>query len=219
MKIHSIGVYRIVSPNNSCYIGMTAKSFEERWNAHRANFRKGQMTCIGLQRAFEKHGIDHMRFEVLEDMPSYGDSEILHRERIWWLRHKAWDVNLYNGEPTGRGAVRHTEETRQKIRLGRETYLESQGSLQRIKPCLNCGEPLTVEGSRIHCPSCKTKRTDDGWIFPTRRSTLRSNHDEAKRLYLVEKLSTREIGEIYGITQQSAHRILQEMGIIKPKKR
>lgn len=115
MNLDSIGVYRISSPNGSVYIGMTAKSFKERWEGHRAAFRKGQMTCTGLRRAFEKYGVDAMSFEILEEMDGCSDAEILHREREWWLLHKAQGVNLYNGEPSGRGAVRHTEETRERI--------------------------------------------------------------------------------------------------------
>lgn len=115
MNLDSIGVYRISSPNGSVYIGMTAKSFKERWEGHRAAFRKGQMTCAGLRRAFEKYGVDAMSFEILEEMDGCSDAEILHREREWWLLHKAQGANLYNGEPSGQGAVKHTEETRRRI--------------------------------------------------------------------------------------------------------
>lgn len=129
----SYGVYRIVSPNESCYIGMTTKSFDERWNAHRSNFRNGKMTCIGLQRSFEKYGIEKMLFEVLEDMSGCGNDEILYKEQEWWLRHKAWGINLYNGEPTGRGSVRHTKETRKKISDSMKIK-----ELHEIRTCVVC---------------------------------------------------------------------------------
>lgn len=108
------GVYRIVAPSGSCYIGMTAQSFDARFSGHLKDFRLKRMKCSGLQRAFDKYGVEAMVFEILEDMTGYGQEEILYRERQWWLLHRPW-VNLYNGEPTGRGAVIHTEETRTKI--------------------------------------------------------------------------------------------------------
>ena len=77
MDLSSYGVYLISSPNGSIYVGMTYKSFEERWRTHRANYRKGQMTCMGLKRAFDKYGIASMSFEILEDMRGCSVEEVL----------------------------------------------------------------------------------------------------------------------------------------------
>lgn len=117
MDLSSLGVYLISSPAGSIYVGMTYKSFEERWNTHRANYRKGQMTCIGLKRAFDKYGIESMTFEVLEDMRGCSVEEVLIREREWWLTFKNMGSNIYNGEPSGRGSVRHTRESKSNISL------------------------------------------------------------------------------------------------------
>ena len=160
MNLDSIGVYRISSPNGSVYIGMTAKSFRDRWNTHKANFRKGQMTCAGLRRAFEKYGLDAMSFEVLEEMDGCSDAEILHREREWWLLHKAQGANLYNGEPSGTGSVRHTEESRFKTSSSFESSwrkrngISDEIAVHRVLKTRGDGEIRTTFNIEIECAAC-----------------------------------------------------------------
>lgn len=108
------GVYRIVAPSGKCYIGMTTKTFQIRWQEHLTLIKSGKHHCKGLLRAFNKYGIENMSFEILEDMTGFGQEEILYQEKQWWLKHYAW-IDTYNGEPSGRGSVRHTQETKNRI--------------------------------------------------------------------------------------------------------
>lgn len=203
-NLDGIGVYRFISPNGSVYIGMTSKSFAERRKGHFDNFRKGQMSCIGLERAFDKYGIDAMAFEILEDMTGYGEFEILYRERIWWLRHRAWGVNLYNGEPTGRGAVRHTKETRLKI---------SEAGKKRAKPkptvtCPECGNDfIRRRKTTVFCSrTCL-------WLSKTLKEGVDYNLATLKSLYLDDEKSTWDIAKMTGITQPAILKILKDSGI------
>lgn len=113
----SYGVYRIVSPNGSCYIGMTTRNFAERWNRHITDFKANKSRCQGLARAFTKYGIDSMSFEIIKEMSGCSETEILKAERDLWHYYKAKGINVYNGEPSGNGSVIHTAETRKKISL------------------------------------------------------------------------------------------------------
>lgn len=110
-----MGVYRIVAPSGSCYIGATAESFSKRWNAHRKDFKLCKTRCQGLRRAFLKYGVENMLFEILEVVPRESESSVWLLERQWWNKLKAEGINIYNGEPTGTGSVHHTEETRERI--------------------------------------------------------------------------------------------------------
>lgn len=200
----SYGVYRIVSPNGSCYIGMTTKSFDERWAGHRANFRNSQMTCIGLRRAFEKYTPDAMKFEVLEDLSEYGEGEILYRERLWWLRHKAWGVNLYNGEPTGRGAVRHTEETRKRIGAalkGRAPWNRPKDRLSSTlsKVCQASGCTKVFETNRSKTMFCSMECT-----IKMRKSNIN------QRQYLI---SSAELYDLYWVKGLSKQKIADQIGV------
>lgn len=166
MDLSSLGVYLISSPAGSTYVGMTYKSFEERWSTHKANYRKGQMTCVGLKRAFNKYGIDSMSFEVLEDMRGCSIDEVLIREREWWLIFKAMGSNIYNGEPSGSGSVRHTSESKSKISrslggLGDERFVEIV--------CKGCSKLFLGYHTRTYC-SYVCARTCMG-----RRAGLSSN--------------------------------------------
>lgn len=187
----SYGVYRIVSPNGSCYIGMTAKSFDERWDGHRKSFRLGSMVCTGLRRAFEKYGPDRMVFEALEDLTGYGDDEVLYRERVWWLRHRAWGVNLYNGEPTGRGAVRHTEETRKRI--GDSLRKE----LITLK-CLECEESFSVQNTSRDQTFCSVE-------------CVRLNRKSKPKTGLTSRISREYLLELFsrGLTKPEIAKVLK----------
>jgi len=196
----SRGIYRIVAPSGSCYIGMTAKSFAERWKGHEVNFRKGQMTCNGLRRAFEKYGLDRMQFEVLEAMPNATDSEILAREKTWWLRHKSQGVNLYNGEPTGTGSVLHTEETRNKIAAGVRASLNLQEKDPSI--CGVCGKSFTTRFATcsIECRSVN-------------RTLVKLSKEELEALYWDERLTARQIGETLSVTAQTVRNQMRRLGV------
>ena len=110
-----IGVYRIVSPSGSCYVGATAVSFSSRWNSHRKDFKSGNSKCPGLRRAFAKYGVENMRFEILEVVVKDDAESVWTLEKSWWNKLKSEGISIYNGEPTGTGSVHHTQETRNKI--------------------------------------------------------------------------------------------------------
>ena len=124
-----IGVYRIIAPSGKMYIGMTCNSFENRWNGHRKDFRRQKSKCRGLLRAANKYGIENLSFEICEAWIKPDNKEefdeleklILQKENYWWNYYKDQGVQIYNGEPTGTGSVRHTEESRENLR---KTLLE-----------------------------------------------------------------------------------------------
>lgn len=80
---NGIGVYKISLPSGSVYVGMTTRSFSERWKNHRKELLNGRHPCTGLVHAYRKYGIDALSFEVLEDVPAgTPDSVILKKEQV-----------------------------------------------------------------------------------------------------------------------------------------
>lgn len=78
------GIYRIVAPSGSCYVGMTTKSLKERWSGHRKELRSGKHKCAGLKRAYTKYGEVNLEFEILDVMSiASSEAEVLLRERDW----------------------------------------------------------------------------------------------------------------------------------------
>lgn len=172
------GIYQIVSPNNSFYIGMTSTSFDERWKNHLKTLRNGTHRCKGLQRAYNKYGENALSFEIIQVMTNKSQQEILEAELFWWKKYKSWGINVYNGEPTGTGSVKHTVDTKARIAkalrdksvLLKCTYkacdIEFSGknrkycstrckNLDVIIKCMKCELPFSsASGKRKECYDC-----------------------------------------------------------------
>ena len=98
--------------NGKIYIGSTKNGIESRMR-HHTNVRS---RCIKLKRALEKYGKDAFDVTIVEHC-SLGD--LIKREQYWLDFYLPFDDRGYNicrfaGHTLGH---RHTEETKQKIRL------------------------------------------------------------------------------------------------------
>lgn len=206
----SCGVYRIVSPAGSCYIGMTTRTFAERWGQHLSDFRLKKGRCLGLHRAFAKYGIENMTFEILEEMTGRSEKTILRKEKEWWLRYKTTGVNLYNGEPSGKGSVIHSKETREKISkaLKRNDGVKRNASGHRLyeRKCVNtrcCKEYLSPRANSVFC-SAKCKRLQ-----------ARESIDISELLELrKEGRSLRALGKTYNVSYETIRRILLDHTLV-----
>lgn len=58
------GIYRIVSPSGNEYIG-SALLFNRRFAKHRHELKTRKHHCKPLQSAYEKYGLENLRFEIL----------------------------------------------------------------------------------------------------------------------------------------------------------
>lgn len=64
------GIYKIESPSGGFYIG-SAANFGQRWYSHRSQLRKGRHHNQPLQRAYNKYGLERLRFiQLLVCRPS-----------------------------------------------------------------------------------------------------------------------------------------------------
>jgi group I intron endonuclease len=55
-------IYKITNKiNNKCYIGQTILNLFVRWKQH----KRISSNCLYLKRAFDKHGIDNFKFELI----------------------------------------------------------------------------------------------------------------------------------------------------------
>lgn len=159
MNIQAIGVYRIVSPNGSCYIGATTVSFSERWKSHLKDFKYQKTKCSGLLRAFEKYGPNNMTFEILEIVSPYNKKDVWAKEVQWWNIFKSKDVNIYNGKPSGTGSVHHTKDTKSKIGSSVRERAETKINARWKKQCKSCKNPVGKGRERsIYCVNCAGTR-------------------------------------------------------------
>ncbi len=205
--MQSKGIYKIVAPSGSCYVGMTTVSFDSRWSGHLKELRNGRHKCLGLKRAYKKYGEAALSFEILEKMPSAQETDILSREQFWWDELKAQNVNLYNGRPSGTGSVIHTAETKEKISETMKAYYSTKSNNKITILCKNCGIEFERKSNKVLENSCCSL---------TCSSQLKSfAYDDVEiiRLYVEEELSTWIIAEKLGLKQQNVLSHLTKAGI------
>ena len=148
-----IGVYSITTPTNKKYVGMTCVSFSSRWKSHIKELKNGRHKCKHLLFSARKHGIETLKFEVLEswdNKPSY-EKAILAKEREWWLKLKKQGFVMLNNEPTGTGSVFKSDATKalisRKIKAKYRISLEEKIRLEKIlSECFSSKEVLEKTG-------------------------------------------------------------------------
>lgn len=102
--------------NGSFYVG-SAVDTRVRFQAHRRSLRKGNHHCQHLQRAWNKHGEDCFKFEIVE--PVVERSDLLLVEDRWLAEHHG-KPHCYN---VGRNTLVpfmglvHTDEAKEKMSL------------------------------------------------------------------------------------------------------
>lgn len=131
----SVGVYRIDAPSGKSYVGMTCDSFANRWSGHLRKLRSDTHPCKGLSRAYRKYGEENLMFSIVEAMPLQEvtielAAYISEREQFWWDALRNSGIELYNGRPTGRGSVFHTDES---LSLIRNAALRRVDSIEKRK--------------------------------------------------------------------------------------
>lgn len=211
-----VGIYKIVSPNESAYVGMTLDSFESRFSGHQKALRLRKHKCKGLQRAANKYGVENLHLEILEkwlkpeSRNTTFESLVLLRERDWWDKLKSQEVNLYNGRPTGTGSVYHTEESRKRIaETNRRKTLDPL--ISRLSP--NLSEFQTLVESKNHTQSHIMER------FSLSRSQYRIAKDyfgflKTPALAIDDRPElTRKIQELKATTDLSNIKIAELLGI------
>jgi len=115
------GIYGLKNKiTNKWYVGQTINDVEDRWNDYK------RMRCEGqpkLYRALVKYGYENFEKIILEECPA--DRDILNERETFWIRKKRSVKNGYNCNEGGNVAEppmlgkKHTEETKQKIRIAR----------------------------------------------------------------------------------------------------
>lgn len=110
----SIGIYRIISPNNKIYIGQSI-NIEKRFKEHRNSINKKQTK---LYKSFQKYGFINHKFEIIEKC----QIEQLDKREIYWkqyylnLFNNNWKLVLFHELYDGGGGPK-SNNTKQKIGL------------------------------------------------------------------------------------------------------
>lgn len=109
------GIYSIRcvgSDSDRVYIGVTRRSFKERWRNHRYEMRSGKHGNSILQNSYNKYGEGAFLFEIVERVDD-GDTKFLSERENYWIkklnsRVENGGCNLQHGD----GVPRYSEEAR-----------------------------------------------------------------------------------------------------------
>lgn len=135
MKKNKIScIYKIICINNKFYIG-SAIDINRRLKDHRELLRKNIHPNPYLQNTWNKYGEKNFRFEIMETV--HDINQLLTREK-WWIdttdccnRKVGFNISLNPLAPM-RGR-KHSEKTKQKMRLARKGKVMSEEHRNKMK--------------------------------------------------------------------------------------
>ena len=96
-------IYKITNRlRRKVYVGITAKSLEERWKTHLSGLRKyigcpiSPGTCSALYEAMNADGVEHFSIELIEECSETDERLVRRREREWIRKLSAGFPDGYN---------------------------------------------------------------------------------------------------------------------------
>lgn len=108
-----IGIYKIISPSGSIYIGQSWK-VETRLKKYRCSLAKGQPR---LYNSFKKHGIDNHLFTIEAEFDqTVSQIELDKQETFFWNKYKDLGCEMLNVREPGNGG-KMSEESKVKISI------------------------------------------------------------------------------------------------------
>lgn len=196
-------LYRLISPSGKMYIGITMRTFEERWQSHLVQARHGRQHA--LQNAFNMHGAGNFKREVLvisDDKEYLIDLECRAIKEYATLSPHGY--NLTTGGEGIRGITQFSKDKRSAALRAKwaETKSKRLGALETMRAALRVKmEDPVAENSRrqkIAQTMSATSSTDAAkkrlgsigsivWNDPVRRAALL-----AKRQAVIDSSPKRE---------------------------
>lgn len=136
-------VYKLTSPSNKVYIGITCQDINKRWCNG-----KGYKKCPAIFNSINKYGWENFKKEILYDGLNEEDAKVMEKQLI--EQYKSFDKNFgYNLTEGGDGACgrKFTDEQKEILRLknlGRVVSAEQREKLRQA----NLGKHHSEETKR-----------------------------------------------------------------------
>jgi group I intron endonuclease len=187
-KINTCGLYKIVnSVTNQCYVGQSQR-IEKRLKEHFRLLRWGRHTNKHLQRAYDKYGADSF-YGVIE--VECQNLEELDRLEEAFINGEAWfeEPTVYNISDFAKAPMRnktHSEEVRQRIRLGRRASTFDYKSAEYRKT-LSEAQMARFRRDPIFVAKLKFIVENEDMSYAERARRLESDTSSVRRLALKYK--------------------------------
>lgn len=144
------GIYKITNKlNNKIYVG-SGIDIKNRWNLHKFKLKNNKHHSIKLQRSYNKHGIDHFIFEVLE----YCSKDVLIEREQYWIDtlnsyNKGYNCNPIAGSCLGSKRTQKTKNKISKAKLGLKRDEITKKKISETMKGKNSGRPSWNSGKKI----------------------------------------------------------------------
>lgn len=120
------GVYTITSPSGKQYVG-SAKVFYKRWSAHRRALEMGRHENKRLVAAFQKYGLEALRFERL--LVCSPEDRVFFEQRAIDILKPSYNQQLFAQTPKGGKQSPETIEKRRLKMMGHPVSAETRAKL------------------------------------------------------------------------------------------
>lgn len=111
-EVKRCGIYSITcTKTQGCYVGQTARAFEERWAEHRNDLERDRHKNKSLQSIASRHGVNSLKFKILEQCSA---DELDDRELYWIAKQGTWNADPSQAEANRRLAGGKTKKSRSK---------------------------------------------------------------------------------------------------------
>jgi len=156
-KTDVCGLYKIVNKaTNQCYVGQSQRC-KKRIKEHFRLLRHNKHTNPHLQNAFNKYGVENFYGEIEVEVSDLNELDILENA---FIQGEAWfdEPTVYNIADFAKAPMRgktHSEEVRERIRLGRRATtfnyqsLEYRATLSKAQMARYHADPKFIERLRF----------------------------------------------------------------------
>ena len=120
------GIYRISRNGEVLYVGQS-KNVKNRWKVHRHELAHNRHGNVYLQRIANKHGLDSLDFEIVEEVD---DDERLTEREIHWINELNPPCNMVMPKEDDRWGL--SEETKRKLSEARKGIRVSRETAEKI---------------------------------------------------------------------------------------
>lgn len=197
------GIYKITSPNNRIYIGLSSSIYHRWENYKQLSNSKSQKL---LHRSFKKYGIKNHKFEIIEECCQ----EKLSEREIYWIDklksyHYIYKKGLNmtkGGEIPPKQTKPKSKEHKLKISLGRKGIYHSEETKQKIRESRN-KQKFTIESiqkaSKSRMKKCKliNKFTHKEWKSDSIKELVLICPISQAMIYKLKKKESKQYKFIY----------------------
>lgn len=191
-------VYKLTSPSNKVYIGITCQAIKKRW----AN-GKGYKRCPAIYKAINKYGWENIKKEILLENTTESEAKSLETMLIKLHKsdNKKYGYNLTEGGDGTTGRIL-SEEAKKRISEKNKGKIISEEQKERLRQ-INLGKRQSEETKRKRSESMKGKKHPHKRVLSEEERKRLSDNFKGTNNPLARKVICLETLKVYDTMAQA----------------